>query len=492
MTADLSTTSSCPDRETRLAFARAVAPRSRAHVLDENNRKVQETTVGRAVEDDLAFYVEVPPEILAFDLDAPSATSDAESIYLRLLMNGYAPVLLASGQQGRRHVFCHVPEQARLAVLALLGIQPRDQRLRSDIRPPLARHRYPGLRSRLVLPETEDDALTRLTGRSRVRALGDRANAVLQKSQVEDVSASTYSVALGAANAGWSLAELRLALTSPAIPLSAEYARRAARIGERQTTQWLERRVWTSAVKQCAENPPIRTTSAPVGVLRAAAWALGRPWPGRSGPTDFAVFIALLWGWRRSGLRRFHLSEREIMLYAGISSRSTVARALACLQKLRLDGLPLVQRTCEQHAAARMQLAAEFQVNIPDAWENTVPEAVLEQIWEVLAHDAFRNTVGLGKTAAVLLIHALSGGLLTSVELAQRTGVTVATVERQMATLKDFGMVVKVGAEWSAAYVDLDRAAKEIHADGRGDQQRVQISRERSARDILVNRPRRN
>lgn len=478
------------DETVRLLVASAVATPHSVGLLDPRNNLLGRAPLEVAVREDRAFFVSVRNDILALDFDSATAAQEAEQAYVRLLRAGYAPVLCASGRADHRHLFCSVPPRFREQVLDQLRLRDRGQVVRDTIRPPLSKHRDGEARSELLLPASPHEASQRLMGLQGVRALGERATFALQSSSSRDASGTIFSIALGAANAGWTWEDFELALSCPDTPASNLLGRRCQEQGRERTLDWLHHHVWCPAVEQVRLSPAVRSQAVPAGVLAAAAWAMARPWPGRAGPADFCVFIALVWFWRRSGQRRFDASERDIAVVAGISSRRTVQRALRRLRELEIDGAPVLVTSSNGHPVTRLHQAATWEIRtIPATAGTSMTESTLDQIWAVVQHDAFRNSVGLGKTGALVMAHLVHGGMQTVAELALVSGTSARTTKEKLLTMEQLGLVVQIGEEWSCTDQDWDRAATDLGALGRGARQIQQVNRERSARDIMLTRP---
>ena len=473
-----------PPRPLREVAARAMAaPDTRVRELNRDNVHIGTLRLSEALDRDAVFYVQVHDRMLAVDFDGSDAPRDAARLMVALLRRGLAPVLCSSGQPGRRHVFCLLPrERSKAQLLRSLGPIPGSD-VRKTIRPPLSRHRSGG-RSTFLVPSDTEEALARLTsGPTRRRALGHRAVHVLSSHQSDDVSATMWSLALGTANAGWTWEDFTLAVKGGA-EVSAVFSRRV-RAGEERAWSWLRNYVWEPARAFVLANPAVRSAAGDPELMHVAAWALARPWPGRSGPTDFCVLMALLWGWRRSGRRVFNLSEREIQVFAGISSRATVSKSLERLRRLHIDGEHLLQVVRPENPAEALTHSPDYEFFIPPS-AATASEADLARAWFVIGHDAFRNAVGLGKSRAMVLIALREGLVLDEREIAIATGLSSAVVSESVSALVGLDLLERVGDAWTCGRGDLDSAAQIIGAAGRGARQLEQIRRERDARDIRM------
>ncbi|MGH7894025.1 MAG: hypothetical protein ACREQL_05105 [Candidatus Binatia bacterium] len=130
----------------RLAFASAIAADGRAMLYvaggaNEGDRRW--ITLPEAVRSGRPYFVRVHPAVLAVDADERDAVQRVATLAHRLTAACLRPVIVASGQLGRAHLFCRVggAEMRAHAVEAAttLGLDAR-----ATIRPPLAPHRLAG------------------------------------------------------------------------------------------------------------------------------------------------------------------------------------------------------------------------------------------------------------------------------------------------------------------------------------------------------------
>lgn len=467
----------------RRALARAMsAPRSRAHVLDKNNVKERTTTIEAAAEQDLSYFVEVSPGVLALDLDTEDAPKKAQELAAQLLINGYAPVITDSGREDHRHVLARVPLEQRRRILREVGLQADRRAVRTTLRPPGSLHRSGELRSEVLLPTADSDVLARLTGTARIRPLGSQARWLLKSApRASSVSDTLFSIALGAANAGWTFEDLVTVLTCQAIPAHALLLDRVERRGYEETMHWLRTYVWTRAVQQIAEAPARRAHEDPE-LLGIASAALSRAWPGRSGSTDLLVFMAMVRKRLESGRRVFDLSQREICEMAGISGRDTVRRSLE-----RLCDANLIAQVGERPEDPRIRVrnSASWELTLDQQGEQVLGTAALTRILDDLASDAFRNTIALGGAAGHLYAVLTFLGPTSASHLVTITGMSPRTCRGHLKAMAEAGLVLARDGLFEVGEADLQVAAKELGADGRGEHQQNQFVRQRDARDIM-------
>jgi Mn-dependent DtxR family transcriptional regulator len=92
-----------------------------------------------------AFAVEPAHDVLAVDCDRVDQTAKVIELFESLESDGLEPVVVPSGQPGRLHLWCKIPNpealKASQAQALHLGLDVRGQR--GPLRPPLSRHRLP-------------------------------------------------------------------------------------------------------------------------------------------------------------------------------------------------------------------------------------------------------------------------------------------------------------------------------------------------------------
>ncbi len=149
-------------RETILArFAHAIARHGcNAMLLSSDNKCDGFVPIEEAIRCGRAFSVEVESQILPIDCDDPALKDDVASLASDLEALGVTPVVLASGQPGRLHLFARIQDPA---IRSAFEARARRERMdvRRSIRPPLAPHRL-GLVPRLIRPMAVEDAVAAL------------------------------------------------------------------------------------------------------------------------------------------------------------------------------------------------------------------------------------------------------------------------------------------------------------------------------------------
>ena len=209
--------------------------------------------------------------------------------------------------------------------------------------------------------------------------------------------------------------------------------------------------------------------------IHAMAWAHSNPWPGKTGSTDRAVYLAHVEIAYRAGRMTYAASSREL------AERSGTTRATATKATKRLDKKRLIQKinSGDRVNAAEYRLRKNIQSD---------PHPIEREWGNLYAFDAFRF-MGLGRSAAAVWECLREHGPRSPKELAQRTGRSVETVRRvlkrmarlvNLATNQPIPMVMREGKLWRALDVDLDEVAMVVGTDGDGEKQRTRHQMERA------------
>ncbi len=222
----------------------------------------------------------------------------------------------------------------------------------------------------------------------------------------------------------------------------------------------------------------------------AIAWAQSRPWPGRTGLSDRAVFIAHAEISANSGKRVFSASSRELGERAGCSAMT----ASKATKRLMRDGwIERVGKAIKGIGPYRYRLGEGVH-------KFTLPHSIdIRECKGLHSHDVFRWG-GLNKSAAEVWQELLKEPR-TEEELASLTGRHISTIKRvleKMANITDpatgelHPMVRFVGGKWHALPVDLDEIARYVGTAGKGVEQKEQhkydrqrYQRSRSSRSNL-------
>ena len=247
------------------------------------------------------------------------------------------------------------------------------------------------------------------------------------------------------------------------------------------------------------QMPRARGASRSPGYLHSSAfvgWAENRPWPGRTGNADRAVYLALCHRMRLDGGARFRASVREVAELAAVN-KETAYKAIG-----RLVAADLVHRagTDAQGSSSHYSLSPHV---LPDAdpvgFNFTVPNNETRTVGEtytpvgssvrISAHDAWHRDA-LGKSALACWTEMQKSQGLTVAVIAERSGKKPLTVRRALEKLKDHGLTFEDDGQWYAEDVSmavLDQIASEYGTLGRADGrvQRHRTERERHATAIV-------
>jgi predicted transcriptional regulator len=252
-------------------------------------------------------------------------------------------------------------------------------------------------------------------------------------------------------------------------PLPGRYHELRANEGEKRARSYFDRS-WTSALAFIAAD-----SEASEEVRQAKAWASSRSWPGRSGATDRAVYLAHLSIAEKCGKESYGASARELADLSGVTWQ-TAANATRRLVKA---GLLSVE------AEARATLPQKYKLfSGVSCFDTLLTPIVVECQSMIQQKDTFRFA-GLGKTGldvwACLQKHPDGTG---ATAIAQETGRGRMTIHRKLAAMFQLGMVEPLGdGLWrSLPGADLEEAARELGVSGMGQAQRVKHEKDRRRR----------
>lgn len=458
-----------------------------ATVLDVNNAAVRRLPLEAALASGQSFFARVRDGVLAADFDDPvSAAGAADRLYWSARVRyGLPALLVGSGQPHRRHCFVwpvSAQERSDLASLARkLGAD-----VRIDIRPPLTPHRWAakGVRPKLL----RGDQLILdfgLSGALPTRLWGHRvASGSLEgPNPYASTSELVGAAAMAAVNAGWGLDEFEEMLACGGIQLGAAYLERVQRRGADRTRKWLGHQVWTSAEQKVASNPS-RRRDVPPEVRAVAARVEEIAWPSRGGASQRAVYLSLLAKAEAVGDLSVRASIRDLMVGAGLPSRSTVQRALKALLK---EGLIDPGRTTEadvRETGRRRWTSRWAIVPAPSQGQQTNPSWHSSADMPPVNHDAFLNHSGLGKNVHRVLTALYRAPGTTAEMLEKSLGLQRRTVRRHLGCLAVHGLAETDGeGHWFPTKRELDSVAADLGNLGRSARLQTQVSLERQGYD---------
>jgi predicted transcriptional regulator len=214
---------------------------------------------------------------------------------------------------------------------------------------------------------------------------------------------------------------------------------------------------------------------------RFVEWAETRPWPGRTGSTDKAVFLALCQRMQREAATSFRASIREIAESAGVNKET----ALSAIHRLTDAGLV--------HPDGHDQTtgAGLYTLSVPESLSRE-GRCVIRTLYptggvgdpgvRILhhAHDAW-HPHALGK-AALACYTALLLQPMSAKGIAEATGRTRFTVQRALRALEQHGLIHYKGDTWEAVETTreaLDKIALDYGTLGKACQRVEQHQTER-------------
>lgn len=496
-------------------FARAIAPPGgKARLIDTHNRAEGiwapiEQVIGRS------FFVDVRPEILPVDWDAPQdKPSNGFEVWASAVREAGVPlVVLASGQPGHRHGFAVVSEgplRDRLERLAKgFGLD-----VRRSIRPPLTPHRR-GLPCQILGDTTkalsileEADPLKKAARiRERVawkiRDLRPEWRILITTGELKgryekpgggfDRSAADAGLALALVQRDWSFEEFRHAVFDhPTWAGSAKARERLEKEGLEAALDYLAA-TWRSAEGRARERPAIggrHEVYEELGRWLAAVEAAS--FDARTRYTDIAVARETHRQAVKQGTMVPALGTRDLADGTGISNRKVVS---ASLQRLN--------RFMTLHTAGRGPHAARYRLVFPSAdarhdSASTSPGSTggCEECGVITGlphgHPAFRERGrggqrALGRSAHEMLLGFCECGFRTVEEAMAVRHVPKTTAYRAIRRLLDAGVLEPAGSTYRRRQnVDWDAVSAEFGTDKKAADQRARHGRERQARGLSL------
>lgn len=240
-----------------------------------------------------------------------------------------------------------------------------------------------------------------------------------------------------------------------------------------EATRWL-RVCFDKARHWCASDSPARRYARELQAKAEAA-----RWPGRSGSTDRAVFLAHTNLAHRAGQPTYHASSRDLAEIAGVQ-RITATKAT---RRLRQAGL------LELIESANFVYANRFR--LPEKTKFApLPHSCIDgvvQCSSFLLPDAFRQR-GLGRAAFEALC-VLEAGPLRAKEIADQTGRHVQTVRKALKKLRRFRVANKTRGRWfgtALSEINLEQLARDVGTYGARKKQNEKHRADRLRRSIAT------
>lgn len=465
------------------ALAKAVIrPGSRVFLLNADNTADAWVSLDTAVSSGRAFVIEVDVDVLAVDADSAESGAAAERLAQEMQRAELAPVVMASGRPGHRHVICRILDPD-LRQLFADRARAASLDVRKAIRPPGAPHRL-GLPVALLEPRAPQDAVAALAPRDRDSASGSAPGAISKEMRQlllhgdieqrrESRSEVVQSLALAFVDAGLDCDDLLRALLDGRNAGGDKVRELAAKRGLGHARRYV-RGSWKKAADFARRRPAIRDREdAIVALARIDAAIESSPWPGRSGAVDWSVVRAHLRVARRLHDLAPDVSDRELAELAGVHYQ-TVARS-----HRRLQHAGWLRRLRRHHDAN----AARWQLRLPRTRRDTsVPHGLIPPEGDRCgaevshpdgdpAHDVWRYGGGLGK------IRCRVWGFLhqprTTWEVAAWLGRVKRSAERHLSKLRAAGLAVQdPSGTWHRGEADADAVAKRLGVAGEAQRQR--------------------
>jgi len=472
----------------RLALARSVW-RAGTPVLFigvRNESLGWEASLPDAVRSGRAFALEVRKDILALDGDRPDAKRAIDEVARRLAADGIEPVIVASGQPGRFHLFAKVPRRSLCAWYAEVGIEHGlDWRNGSQlIRPPLGVHRLgPSCAPTLVSPKRIEWAMQALQAVKK-QDLPPRIRQLLRAGDVEGVYGTARSgveqaVLTSMMQRGWTFDDAIEALSDEQNRAGEKFRDRNRAAGRGARAYLVAG--WENARQFVRSNPAFCDDKEAVEQIQAVIAAIReRPWPGHAGATDRAVMLGLADIAAKTAQIVVSASNRQLAEMIGRQQHGTVGASLN-----RLNG-----KWIRRESAGRGRNASSYRMLPPPSWSGDAPLTTsayqggceISGVSNLAAHDAFRHG-GLPKSCARIYEGLAEQVHETPSELAARIVLHVTTIRKNLLRLEAVGMAQRDAyGRWRRLPVDLarlDEIAEELGTAGKAAAQHVRFDEER-------------
>ncbi|MBN1992830.1 MAG: bifunctional DNA primase/polymerase [Anaerolineae bacterium] len=212
-------------------------------------------------------------------------------------------------------------------------------------------------------------------------------------------------------------------------------------------------------------------------------WAMSHPWPGRTGATDKAVYLAHLSIVSKCGKLSYAASIRELAELAGISWK-TATNANHRLAKAGLLDL-------EKPATASLSNVwsiVDIVSSLPTQSTQCDGVCNYDNLQPQYEHDAFRWS-GLGKTGADIYYKLQELTEASVNDLVIATGRGRKTVYRKLDLMDRSYMAEKIGGGlWKKLEVNLDAVAEMLGTSGKGELERQKHIQERRWHKLVLKR----
>lgn len=460
-----------PDEVEELATA-VSRPGGNALLITPDNQSGGWTSIREAARSGRSFAVDVAPTVLAVDQDDPDAWPDLERLKQHLEELGIEPVVVASGRPGHHHLFARLGAEESVSELARRA-KELSLDVRRTIRPPLSPHRL-GYPTALLSPGTVRAAVAALRPR-RPWAPQGKWGSLLRHGDVwgryphasegrTDRSRVIQALAQAAVNDNVSCGELFAALIAPENAAGEKVREIARRRGLAAAWSYVER-----SYRKAAGRPAVRELAERVRGLvaasRSAAEARPERWRGTGGATDWQVLQVLHEIALESGRATFDASVRLVAERAGIH-RSTASKAI---RRLVRSGWLVEAGRNDRYRTKRYGLA----VVARDTGETNIPHTPpYEDAMYVsdLTRDVWRWG-GLGLSAKRIW-EQLNEVPVSTVDLAERCGLSRRSVQRHLKALSRWGLALRDRDGWVRGPVGPEDIAHLLPTEGLSERQR--------------------
>jgi DNA-binding transcriptional ArsR family regulator/DNA-binding CsgD family transcriptional regulator len=289
-------------------------------------------------------------------------------------------------------------------------------------------------------------------------------------------SEAVMAIALAAANARWSLDQLRDALLDPRNE-GGDWlrVRQRSRSGTRTERSDADRerrleRLWHKAQQRLRERPAVAdrfSVRAELAEVRLAMESQPRRWGGQSGPSDYAVLCTLLEIAAQCLTMTPDASTRQIAERAGLAHQTVGA----ALRRLAANGGWLRLET-----PGSGTLAARWRILRPDPADGG---GEVRRWDSARAHDAFAYRA-LGRVGA-RLYDLLAARSIGEHDLATISGLHRRTIRKHLHRLQEVGLARRSANGWCVGRASLDAVAVRCGSEETGERRRLRHQAEREA-----------
>lgn len=469
----------------RMEMAFAISPCDKILVIDKSNTGRIFFNLKNAIDKNLCFAVRPHDDILAIDFDNPESQEPKfKEIVECIKGNGIRPVIISSGSDGHRHLFCRISDiKLRRQIVNFISAKGALSWVRRNtfIRPPLSPHRS-GLEVSLVEPLSCEEAICFLSRSSSKVDIDESVNKKIKLGWkggfgYQSGSELVQSIVNSLHMSGLGFDDIFNILSDPKNLGGASLQNRIRKRGEETARDWLMLS-YKKAEKFVCINDPERSQE----WIDSFIYKINQSHSlGRRRLSIIRLIKSHFDIASKAKSYRYTASVRQLALEAAISSTVTVTKGNRELEKLGLirrtrKGLGATGSCWELCYPAAMRSASSCSAS--DTLNSTLRKednlrgrgsSVIRS--SHFDHDAFRYSFdsrrGLGTSAAIILGCLMESDGLRIAQICRLTGFSRSTVGRVLGRLLEARLVEKRKLRWVVCSGNLDDRLSE-HAERSG------------------------